>query len=95
MMLLSRAHLFVGKFSSNFFRAAYATHNAACDCIAPFISLDAPWCFDFGVDEGKNWEFPLINVSDTGGLADSGAGADRSTWADRKTPVVRLATFQC
>jgi len=95
MLLLSRAHSFVGKFSSNFFRAAYSVHNAACDCIAPFISLDAPWCFDFGVEEGKNWEFPLINTSGSGGLAGSKSGSPMSVWEDRGTPVVRLASFQC
>ena len=40
--------LFVGKFSSNFFRTAYELHSAACDCAAPFESLDHPWCFDWG-----------------------------------------------
>ena len=95
LLLLTKAHLFVGKFSSNFFRAAYALHNAACDCVAPFISIDAPWCFDFGVEEGTNWEFPLVNVSAVGGLAGSAAGADPSVWDDRPSPLVRLATFQC
>ena len=58
MLLLSHASMFVGKFSSNFFRAAYALHAARCECAAPFVSLDAPWCFDYGLAEGRNWDFP-------------------------------------
>ena len=53
--------LFVGKFTSNFFRAAYALRAAQCDCAPLFSSLDAPTCFDFGVRAGRNWEFPVEN----------------------------------
>ena len=59
MMLLARCSAFVGKFTSNFFRAAYALHAAQCDCAPPFVSLDAPWCFDYGLEEGRNWNYPL------------------------------------
>ena len=47
VMLLSQCDLFVGKFSSNFFRAAYELKSATCDCASPFESLDHPWCFDW------------------------------------------------
>ena len=45
--MLSQCDLFVGKFSSNFFRAAYELKAASCDCAAPFESLDHAWCFDW------------------------------------------------
>ena len=57
-LMLSRCDLFVGKFTSNFFRAAYSLAAARCDCVVPFVSLDAPWCFDYGQRVGTNWEFP-------------------------------------
>ena len=57
-MLLSRADILVGKFTSNLFRTAYSLAAARCDCVVPFVSLDAPWCFDYGQRVGANWEFP-------------------------------------
>ena len=63
MLLLAHADLFIGKFTSNIFRAAYALRAAQCDCAPLFASLDAPMCFDYGVRSGRNWEFPLVNVS--------------------------------
>ena len=63
LMLLKECDLFVGKFSSNFFRAAFALRAADCDCMPPFVSLDAPWCFDYGLRRGRNWDFPR-NLSD-------------------------------
>ena len=62
-MLLGRADAFVGKFSSNLFRIAYSLRAAQCDCAPAFVSLDAPWCFDYGLREGRNWEWPLLNAS--------------------------------
>ena len=59
VMLLSRCSAFVGKFTSNFFRAAYALKAAACECAPPFVSLDSPWCFDYGLTEGRNWDYPF------------------------------------
>lgn len=59
LLLLSQCTAFVGKFTSNFYRAAYALHAAGCECAAPFVSLDAPWCFDYGLAEGRNWDFPF------------------------------------
>jgi hypothetical protein len=59
VMLLARCDALVGKFSSNLFRTAHALQSAACDCARPFVSLDAPWCSDYGLLEGANWEFPV------------------------------------
>mmetsp|Transcript_25337 Transcript_25337/g.66735 ORF Transcript_25337/g.66735 Transcript_25337/m.66735 type:complete len:1331 (+) Transcript_25337:1-3993(+) len=58
MLLLSMCDIFVGKFSSRFFRTAYALHAAKCDCAAPYVSLDAPWCFEDGMASGSNLNFP-------------------------------------
>ena len=52
VMLLAQCDLFVGKMTSNLFRAAYELHSGQCDCAAPFESLDSPWCFDWGVRAG-------------------------------------------
>lgn len=54
MMLLSKAHLFVGQSTSNFYRTALELKSSSCDCIPAFYSLDSPWCFDFAVKAGKN-----------------------------------------
>uniref|UniRef100_A0A7S2HSA3 Uncharacterized protein n=1 Tax=Haptolina brevifila TaxID=156173 RepID=A0A7S2HSA3_9EUKA len=61
LLLLARSDAFIGKFSSNLFRAAMSLRSAQCDCAPAFISLDAPWCFDYGLRQGRNWEFPLVN----------------------------------
>uniref|UniRef100_A0A7S4JTQ9 Uncharacterized protein n=1 Tax=Prymnesium polylepis TaxID=72548 RepID=A0A7S4JTQ9_9EUKA len=63
MHLLSLCDVFVGKFTSNFFRTAYAVHAARCDCAAPFVSLDAPWCSDYGMRAGSNYRFPVRDSS--------------------------------
>ena len=65
LMLLAQSDLFVGKFTSNFFRAAVALRAAGCDCAPPFVSLDAPWCFDFGLRQGRNFEFPRGDINAT------------------------------
>lgn len=70
-MLLSKCHMFVGKFTSTFFRTAYALHSAECNCLAPFISLDSPWCFDYGERAGSNWEFPVKSRRPSIGSADN------------------------
>eukprot|EP00937_MAST-01D_sp_MAST-1D-sp2_P005480 g5480.t1 len=49
MLLLSEGDLFIGKFTSNVFRTAYALSHARTGCVKPFVSLDGPWCFDFGM----------------------------------------------
>jgi len=50
--LFSLTDIFIGKHTSNFFRSAYELHAGRCKCAAPMYSLDAPWCFDWGVDAG-------------------------------------------
>ena len=59
MLLLSRAHVFVGKFSSGLFRAAYAIAAARAGALPPYISLDASWCSDYAVRAGVNERFPF------------------------------------
>lgn len=56
--LLARTHVLVGKFTSSLFRAAYALAAGQRGALLPFISLDAPWCSDFGVQSGYNDNFP-------------------------------------
>ena len=63
LFLLAHADIFIGKFTSNLFRAAYALRAAQCDCAPLFVSLDAPTCFDYGIRAGRNWEFPKANAS--------------------------------
>ena len=53
-LLLSMCDVFVGKHTSNVFRTAYELHVARCDCAPPFVSLDAPWCADWGVWAGDS-----------------------------------------
>eukprot|EP00966_Prymnesium_polylepis_P208403 4827917-Prymnesium_polylepis.1 len=48
VFLLSLCDVFIGKHTSNVFRTAYELHASRCHCAAPFVSLDAPWCFDWG-----------------------------------------------
>ena len=49
-LLLSRCDVLVGKFSSGLFRASYALAAARRGgALPPFVSLDAPWCADYGV----------------------------------------------
>lgn len=57
-MLLARCDVLVGKFSSGLFRAAYQLSAAAHGVLRPFVSLDAPWCADYGVVSGYNEDFP-------------------------------------
>lgn len=53
-MLLAKCDMFVGKFSSNFFRFAYELKSAACNCVVPYASLDAPWCNDYAAPAGRS-----------------------------------------
>jgi len=58
-LLLARCDVLVGKFSSGLFRAAYALAAARRGGgLPPFVSLDAPWCADYGVPSGYNEQFP-------------------------------------
>ena len=52
--LLSFCDVLIGKHTSNLFRVAYELKAARCDCAPPFVSLDAPWCFDWGVFAGRS-----------------------------------------
>eukprot|EP01064_Diplonema_japonicum_P012728 TRINITY_DN20105_c0_g1_i1.p1 TRINITY_DN20105_c0_g1~~TRINITY_DN20105_c0_g1_i1.p1 ORF type:complete len:447 (+),score=43.91 TRINITY_DN20105_c0_g1_i1:86-1426(+) len=57
-LLLAKCQGFVGKFTSNFFRNAYAlsSHDTVSKgiCLKPVISLDSPMCMDFAVRGGTN-----------------------------------------
>ena len=58
-LLLSRCNVLVGKFTSGLFRAAYALASARRGgMLPPFVSLDAPWCADYGLSVGYNDNFP-------------------------------------
>jgi hypothetical protein len=70
-MLLARCDALVGKFTSTLFRTAMSLKSATCNCVPPFVSLDAPWCFDYGVKEGSNWEFPLASTHKSIGKAEN------------------------
>mmetsp|Transcript_5788 Transcript_5788/g.18075 ORF Transcript_5788/g.18075 Transcript_5788/m.18075 type:complete len:1617 (+) Transcript_5788:79-4929(+) len=70
-MLLARCDGLIGKFTSTLFRAAMSMKSASCGCIPPFVSLDAPWCFDYGVKAGENWEFPLPSAYDEVGRGEN------------------------
>jgi len=58
-LLLARCDVLVGKFTSGLFRAAYALAAARKGgLLPPFVSLDAPWCADYGIPRGYNDNFP-------------------------------------
>lgn len=54
IFLLSEGDIFVGKFTSNVDRIAYALMTVRKSGLAPYLSLDSPWCFDWGVKSGKS-----------------------------------------
>ena len=53
LLFLSEGDLFVGKFTSNIDRIAYALMAARHNFLVPFISLDSTWCLDFGRKVGR------------------------------------------
>jgi len=53
IMLLSEGDAFVGKFSSNIDRIAFALLSAKKMGLPPYVSLDSKWCFDFGQPAGQ------------------------------------------
>ena len=57
-LLLARCSALVGKFSSGLFRLAYALSAAHKGGLPPYLSLDAPWCVDYGLPAVFNDEFP-------------------------------------
>ncbi|KAJ1457729.1 hypothetical protein M885DRAFT_615150 [Pelagophyceae sp. CCMP2097] len=62
IFFLADAHAFVGKFTSNVARLAFALSNArkGGDCVVPYESLDATWCADFGFDSGKSFHGDFV-----------------------------------
>ena len=61
ILLIADADAFVGKFTSNVARLAFALSaaNKGGDCIVPFVSLDATWCADFGKRTGESIHGPF------------------------------------
>jgi hypothetical protein len=57
-MLLARTAILVGKFTSGLFRTAYALAGARVGGMPPYLSLDAPWCADYGLPTAFNDDFP-------------------------------------
>ena len=54
--LLAHTDGLVGKFTSNLDRLAFELMTARATpggtCVKPFLSIDSPWCSDFGVMSG-------------------------------------------
>jgi hypothetical protein len=57
-MLLARTGILVGKFTSGMFRTAYALAASRAGGLPPYLSLDAPWCADYGLPAAYNDDFP-------------------------------------
>jgi hypothetical protein len=53
-MLLAKTDVLVGQMTSTLFRSAISLRAAKCDCLLPFVSLDAPFCSDYGVKAGRS-----------------------------------------
>ncbi|GAB5355979.1 hypothetical protein AAMO2058_000251600 [Amorphochlora amoebiformis] len=53
LALLGEGDAFVGKFTSNIDRIAYVLQYRRAGTFTPYISMDSPWCFDFGVRSGR------------------------------------------
>lgn len=56
MYLLSFTDVLIGKFTSNVLRIAMSLQMSRTHCVKPFISLDSPWCFDFGQKAGLGYK---------------------------------------
>lgn len=54
LAILSRCDAFVGKFTSNLDRIAYALIAAKSRCLKPLVSLDSLWCHDWSSDAGRS-----------------------------------------
>lgn len=50
--LLAEGDAFVGKFTSNFDRIAFALLTARQNGLVPYVSLDSNWCGDWGRKAG-------------------------------------------
>lgn len=57
-LLLAQTAILVGKFTSGVFRHAYALAAVEAEGLKPFVSLDAPWCADYGLPAVYNDDFP-------------------------------------
>jgi hypothetical protein len=54
LLLLAEGDAFVGKFTSNLDRIAYALLSAGKRGLAPYVSLDSTWCMDWGSPVGTS-----------------------------------------
>lgn len=54
VVLLSKCDAFVGTMSTNVLRLAYEMHTGDTNVLAPFASLDTPWCFDWPLQWQQN-----------------------------------------
>eukprot|EP00978_Attheya_sp_CCMP212_P004571 scaffold9981_cov51-Attheya_sp.AAC.2 len=54
LFLLAEGDLFVGKFTSNIARLAFSLMAIRLRGVAPYISLDSTWCFDWGQPAGNS-----------------------------------------
>lgn len=52
--ILAGCDAFVGKFTSNLDRVAYALIAARSSCLKPFVSLDSLWCHDWSSRAGRS-----------------------------------------
>lgn len=52
--LLAKTDAFIGKFTSNVDRIAYALLAARSNCLKPYVSLDALWCHDWSNPVGRS-----------------------------------------
>lgn len=53
VLMLADTDGFVGKFTSNIDRIAYALNFGVRGCAMPFVSLDAYWCNNYAIETGK------------------------------------------
>ena len=60
LAILSKCDAFVGKFTSNLDRIAYALIAARSRCLKPFVSLDSLWCHDWSNKNGKSLFGPFL-----------------------------------
>mmetsp|Transcript_20767 Transcript_20767/g.34085 ORF Transcript_20767/g.34085 Transcript_20767/m.34085 type:complete len:440 (-) Transcript_20767:165-1484(-) len=48
MMLMAESYAMIGKFSSNFFRAALEYNFGSTYTLKPYVGMDSSWCFAYG-----------------------------------------------
>ena len=54
LILMSECDAFVGKFTSNMDRIAFALMTSRINGMAPYVSLDSKWCADWGNPAGAS-----------------------------------------